>query len=93
MTSATDKFYADQTPENAVALAIADHRAFTKGSPMYEYLSALQKAGDRVAAYPKSIEAIKHALRLGREGSDDKVIREAMVEILAEHLRSIGEAS
>ena len=54
--SATDKFYADQTPENAIDLAIADHRAFTKEHPMYEFITALQKAKERSIAYPKLVD-------------------------------------
>lgn len=45
---AFETFYANQTPENAVRLAIADHRVGDVVS--WEFLEALNKAADLLAA-------------------------------------------
>lgn len=50
-------FHADPTPENAVALAIADHRA----GPLtdWPFVEALQKAEAKLRAYRKVVDALK----------------------------------
>lgn len=53
----------------------------------------LKKMAGAADAGAKSVEKMQHALRLGREGGDDAVIRAAMVEILEKHLRELGVAS
>ena len=55
LVSAADAFYAVPSPSRAIALAIADHKAFCKGSPMLDYIAELQKAHDQVDAYPQLV--------------------------------------
>lgn len=56
-------FYGTPTPENAVLLAMADHRAHCDPmQPQSEFITALQKAHDRLVAYPKLVEALRDAM-------------------------------
>lgn len=57
MSAVTD-FHTDPTPEKAVALAIADHRA----GPLtdWPYIDALRKAEEKLGKYRKAVTALKH---------------------------------
>jgi len=63
--SYTDEFYNQPSPEGAVSLAIADHKALTKQSPQWEYIAQLQEAERRCKAYPKLIEALRRFQNCG----------------------------
>lgn len=53
------------SPSEAVALAIADHRAGSMTD--WPFVDALNKAKDRLDAYPRLVEAIRSALRSQNE--------------------------
>lgn len=55
------RFYAEQTPQAAVALAIADHLA---NDPLgsAEFVAALRKAEERCESYRKLVEALRQSI-------------------------------
>jgi hypothetical protein len=57
--SLTDKFYAAQTPSNAVALAIGDHEASNPSGGSREFVYALHVAKDRLDYYGKLRAALQ----------------------------------
>ena len=82
--SPVQQFYATQSAGDAILLAIADHHAFTKDHPMYEFIAALQKAKERCDAYPKLVEALRGMVREHGAVDDATVVSAAL-------LRSLGE--
>lgn len=96
------QFYGTPTPENAVLLAMADHRAHCDPmQPQSEFMTALRKAHERLAAYQKLVEALRelHAIderklaastkrvyKIGHSVIEKRVLRNRAL------LRDLGEA-
>lgn len=66
-----DAFYANKTPANAVALAIADHRAHNGGRGSFEFTDALSKAETQLRAHDDLVAALRalHDSAMGIQGS------------------------
>lgn len=65
--SSFDTFYHDQTPANAVRLAMEDHRSVNGGLGSGEFLVALRKAAAQADAHDELVAACKAALSLAWE--------------------------
>lgn len=58
-------FYGRPTPSNAVALAIADARAYCDPlQPDGDFLKQMYKAKERCEAYPRLVESLRAALKM-----------------------------
>lgn len=68
-TNVCDAFYADKTPANAVALAIADHRANNGGRGSFEFTDALTKAEKQLRAHDDLVAALRDMTRIARAAS------------------------
>ena len=80
--AALQLFDATPSPQNAVSLARADHRA----GPItdWEFMDALSKAEQRCIAYPRLIEALKNLIEAADAGSWKARRKDQAVALLAE---------
>lgn len=91
---ALDIFTDSPTPSNAVALAIADHRATCGGLTDWPFVDALRLAEKRCYAYPKLIVHMKElSIMLGDLVTSGRATN-GLRELATKHvtlLRELGE--
>lgn len=87
--SPMQKFYGTPTPANAVLLAMADHQTHCQPmQPQSEYMEELQKAHERLLAYPKLVDALRKANQFLHDNAPEEDETLALTSGL---LRTLGE--